>query len=40
MFGSGEIRGNLTPIPEPSSVALMALGLGAMAWVVRRRRKD
>ena len=40
MFGAGEIRGNLTPIPEPSSVALMALGLGAVAWGVRRRRKD
>lgn len=37
-FGSGEIRGFLAPIPEPSSYALMALGLAALGVATRRRR--
>jgi len=37
-FGGGEIRGFLAPIPEPSTYALMALGLAAVGAVARRRR--
>lgn len=33
----GEIRGFLTPVPEPATLGLLAIGLGAAA--VRRRRK-
>ena len=36
VFGGGEIRGFLVPVPEPASIGL--LGLGAMAVLVRRRR--
>ncbi len=28
----------LTPIPEPSTYALMLAGLGALAWIARRQR--
>lgn len=34
----GEIRGLLAPVPEPSTYALMALGLGAVGFAARRRR--
>ncbi len=40
----GIVRGNIgasvlvTPVPEPASVALMLAGLGAIGFVVRRRR--
>lgn len=38
-FAGGEIRGFLVPaVPEPSTYALLGLGLGAVAWAARRRR--
>ena len=37
-FGGGEIRGFLTLVPEPSSVAILLVG-GALAWSARRRAK-
>jgi hypothetical protein len=39
-FGGGEIRGFLVPVPEPSTVALLACGLVGMAgWGWRRQRQ-
>ena len=38
-FGGGEIRGQIvTAIPEPETYATMLLGLGALAFVARRKR--
>ena len=38
VFGGGEIRGFLLPVPEPSTAMLAALGLvGLAAWGWRRR---
>lgn len=37
-FSGGEIRTFLAPIPEPSTYALMALGLAAVGAAARRRR--
>jgi hypothetical protein len=37
-FGGGEIRGQILPVPEPSTLALAILGLGGLVlWRVRRR---
>jgi hypothetical protein len=37
-FGGGEIRGQILPVPEPSTLVLAALGLsGLVIWRVRRR---
>jgi len=38
-FPGGEIRGFLVPVPEPSSLALLTLGGGLLAWVARRRSR-
>ena len=37
-YGGGEIRGLLTPVPEPQTYALMLAGLAGLACVARRRR--
>ena len=37
-FPGGEIRGQLVPIPEPATYLLMAMGLGAVGALVRRRQ--
>jgi hypothetical protein len=38
-FGGGEVRGQLVvAIPEPETYALMLAGLGAVAWVGRRKK--
>ena len=37
-FAGGEIRGQIQPIPEPETYALMLVGLSA-AWLARRRRQ-
>ena len=39
-FAGGEIRGNIPPIPEPETYALMLAGLGAMTLVARKRRQQ
>jgi hypothetical protein len=36
-FGGGEIRGQVLPVPEPSTLALIALGTGALIWRLRRK---
>jgi hypothetical protein len=37
-FTGGEIRAFVTPVPEPGTYAMMALGLGAIGFVARRRK--
>ena len=37
-FPLGEIRGQIVPVPEPSSFALIGLGLGVAALRLRRRQ--
>lgn len=36
-FGGGEIRGFLVAVPEPSTMALLGLGAGALVWRMRRK---
>jgi len=36
-FPGGEIRGQILPVPEPSTLALFGLGVGALAWRLRKR---
>ena len=38
-FGGGEIRGQIIPVPEPGTVALSVLGLGALLLWQRRRAR-
>lgn len=37
-FPGGEIRGQLTVVPEPSTWALLGLGLAGVAWRLRRKK--
>ena len=37
-FRSGEIRGQILPVPEPETYLLMFVGLGGVGAMVRRRR--
>jgi len=37
-FPNGEIRGQLAPIPEPGTWALMLGGVAAIGWRLRQRR--
>jgi hypothetical protein len=34
---NGEIRGQITAVPEPASLTLM--GIGSLAWLAKRRKK-
>ncbi|HUR47195.1 MAG TPA: CHRD domain-containing protein [Candidatus Saccharimonadales bacterium] len=36
-FPGGEIRGQILPVPEPSAIALIGLGLGTLCYVMCRR---
>ena len=38
-FGPGEIRGNLAPVPEPSSMAIVGIGLIGFGVWKRRNKK-
>jgi hypothetical protein len=39
IFPAGEIRGFLSPVPEPSTWAMMLIGFGAVGFRMRRRQK-
>ena len=38
-FGGGEIRGQIIPVPEPSTWALMGFGALGSLWAMRRRKQ-
>ncbi len=37
-YGNGNVRLDVTAVPEPQSYAMLMLGLGLLAWQLRRRR--
>jgi hypothetical protein len=37
-FGAGEIRGQIVPVPEPSTLGFAALGTAILAYSLRRRK--
>jgi hypothetical protein len=37
-FPGGEIRGQITPVPEPSTLALLGIGAVGSRQYLRRRR--
>lgn len=39
-FPLGEIRGNLLPVPEPETYAMLLAGLGLLGAVARRRKQE
>lgn len=40
LFPGGEIRGLLSPVPEPESYALLLAGLGVLALFTRRTKRE
>jgi hypothetical protein len=38
-YPDGEIRGQITPVPEPSALALLGLGAGWIALRLQRKRR-
>jgi len=39
-IGTGDVAGGPTPVPEPSSMAALAAGIGAVAYAVRKRKQQ
>ena len=39
-FSGGEIRGQILPVPEPSTWALLGLGATGLLWRMLRRKKQ
>lgn len=39
-FGNGQFSGSVSPVPEPSTYAMLLAGLGVLGWVGSRRRAE